>query len=119
MAEADLNRFKPSMAGTAPAVAYFWKPPWTVAQYEPQPKRVGTPRYLFVIHTERRKPTMADTDTIFVLSKVDVIDCAREMGIPEEAITDDILAQVKKGVEWGLECWSDVVKEAINMALKS
>jgi ribosomal protein L14 len=28
-------------------------------------------------------------------------------------------AQVKKGVEWGLECWSDVVKEAINMALKS
>jgi len=62
---------------------------------------------------------MADTDTIFVLSKVDVIDCAREMGIPEEAITDDILAQVKKGVEWGLECWSYVVKEAINMALKS
>jgi len=62
---------------------------------------------------------MADTDTIFVLSKVDVIDCAREMGIPEEAITDDILAQVKKGVEWGLECWSDVVKEAIKMALKS
>ncbi len=37
----------------------------------------------------------------------------------EEAITDDILAQVKKGVEWGLECWSEVVKEAINMALKS
>ena len=35
---------------------------------------------------------MADTDTIFVLSKVDVIDCAREMGIPEEVITDDILA---------------------------
>jgi hypothetical protein len=92
------------------------KSPGTVAQYEPQPKRVGTPRYLFVINLKRRKPTMADTDTIFVLSKVDVIDCAREMGIPEEAITDDILAQVKKGVEWGLECWSDVVKEAINIA---
>ncbi|MDD4986284.1 MAG: hypothetical protein PHQ43_10955 [Dehalococcoidales bacterium] len=118
MAEADLDRRKPSMAGTAPAVAYFWKSSRTVAQYEPQPKRVGTPR-LFVIHEERRKPTMADTDTIFVLSKEDVVDCAREMGIPEEAITDDILAQVKKGVEWGLECWSDVVKEAINMALKS
>jgi len=119
MAEADLDRRKPSMAGTAPAVAYFWKSPGTVAQYEPQPMRVGAPRYSLVIHLERRKPTMADTDTIFVLSKVDVIDCAREMGIPEEAITDDILAQVKKGVEWGLECWSDVVKEAINMALKS
>ena len=62
---------------------------------------------------------MADKYTIFVLSREDVIDCAREMGIPDEAITDDILAQVKKGVEWGLECWSEVVKEAINMALKS
>ena len=62
---------------------------------------------------------MADTDTIFVLRRADVIGCAREMGIPEEAITDDILAQVKKGVEWGLGSWSEVVKEAINMALKS
>ena len=61
---------------------------------------------------------MADTDTIFVLSREDVIGCAREMGIPEEAITDDILAQVKKGLEWGLGNWSEVVKEAINMALK-
>ena len=60
---------------------------------------------------------MADTDTIFVLSKVDVIEYAREMGIPEEAITDDILAQVKKGVECELECWPGVVKEAIKMAL--
>jgi len=58
-------------------------------------------------------------DTVFILTKEDVMECAREMGIPAEAITDDGLAQVKKGVEWGLECWSEVVKEAINMALKS
>jgi len=58
-------------------------------------------------------------DTIFILTKEDVIECACEMDIPAEAITDDVLAQVKKGVEWGLECWSEVVKEAINMALKS
>ena len=32
---------------------------------------------------------------------------------------DDVLEQVKTGVEWGLECWSEVMKEAINMALKS
>ena len=57
--------------------------------------------------------------TIFVLSRADVIGCAQEMGIPEEAITDEVLDQVKDGVEWGLECWSEVVKEAINMALKS
>jgi len=62
---------------------------------------------------------MADKGTIFVLTRGDVIECAREMGISEEAITDDILYQVRKGVEWGLECWSEVMKEAINMALKS
>jgi hypothetical protein len=60
-----------------------------------------------------------DSGTIFVLTREDVIGCAREMGIPEEMITDDVLHQVRKGVEWGLECWSEVMKEAINMALKS
>jgi len=62
---------------------------------------------------------VSDQDTIFVLTKEDVIECAREMGIPDEAITDDVFYQVKKGVAWGLECWSMVVKEAINIALKS
>jgi len=62
---------------------------------------------------------MADANTIFVLTREDVIDCVGEMGIPEEAITDDVLAMVKKGVEFGLECWSDVVKVAINFALKN
>jgi len=62
---------------------------------------------------------MADKDTIFVLSREDVIDCAREIGIPDEAITDDVLRQVRKGVDSGLGCWSEVVKEAINFALKS
>ena len=62
---------------------------------------------------------MADKDTIFVLTREDVIECAREMNIPEEAITDDVLYQVRKGVEFGLECWSEVMKEAINMAIKS
>ena len=62
---------------------------------------------------------MADKDTIFVLSREDVIECAREMGISEETITDDILYQVRKGVEFGLECWSEVMKETINMAIKS
>ena len=62
---------------------------------------------------------MADKETIFILTREDVIGCARKMGIPEQEITDDILAQVKKGVEWGLESWSEVMKEAISFALKS
>jgi len=62
---------------------------------------------------------MAAEDIVFVLTKEDVLERAREMDIPEEAITDDVLRQVRKGVDSGLECWSEVVKEAINMALKN
>jgi hypothetical protein len=58
-------------------------------------------------------------DVIFVLVKEDVIECAKDLGIPEEAITNDVLRRVRKGVDAGLECWSDVVKDAINFALKS
>jgi len=46
------------------------------------------------------------------------IACAREMGIPKEAITDDVFHRVKKGVEFGLECWTEVVKTALDEALK-
>ncbi|MDD5537374.1 MAG: hypothetical protein PHF12_00230 [Candidatus Omnitrophica bacterium] len=58
-------------------------------------------------------------EVVFILTREDVLECASEMGIPAEAITDDVFYQVKKGVEWGLECWSDVMREAINFALKS
>ena len=60
-----------------------------------------------------------DQDTIFVLTKADVLECARMKGIPEEAITDDVLRQVRKMVDSGLECWSEVVMAAIDFALKS
>jgi hypothetical protein len=61
---------------------------------------------------------MSDDGVIFRITREDVIDCARQMGIPEEAITNDVLDQVKKGVEFGLDCWAEVVQEAINIALK-
>jgi hypothetical protein len=61
----------------------------------------------------------SSNETIFVLTREDVIGEAKEMGIPEEAITDDVLYQVKKGVEFGLECWTEVVKTAISEALKT
>jgi len=60
----------------------------------------------------------AAEEPIFTLVKEDIVECAREMGIPEASITDDVLQQVRKGVDSGLECWSDVVKDAISMALK-
>ena len=58
------------------------------------------------------------SNRIFILTKADVIACAKQMGIPEEAITDDVLDQVKKGVEWGLDYWPQVIEVAINLALK-
>ena len=62
---------------------------------------------------------MDDQNIIFVLTKEDVLECATEMGIPEEALTDDVLRMVRKGVDNGLECWSMVMKEAIKFALES
>ena len=59
------------------------------------------------------------SEVVFILTKEDVIGEAKETGIPEEAITDDVLYQVKKGVEWGLECWTEVVKTALDEAQKS
>ena len=61
---------------------------------------------------------MADSDILFCVTREDVIGCAEQMGIPKESMTDDVLRQVEKGLEWGLEGWSEVVEGAINMALK-
>ena len=59
------------------------------------------------------------TEVVFILTREDIIACAEEMDIPKEALTDDVLHRVKKGVEFGLECWSEVVKTALDEALKS
>jgi len=62
--------------------------------------------------------SVPDENTIFILTREDVIACAREMGIPKEAITDDVLYKVKKGLEGAWEGWTEVVKGAISYALK-
>lgn len=59
------------------------------------------------------------SEVVFIVQRQDVLNCALEMGIPAEEITDHILDLVRTGVQFGLECWTEVVKEAINMALKS
>ena len=57
-------------------------------------------------------------DVVYLLTKEDVIGCAKELGIPEEAITDDVFYKVKKGVASAWEGWPEVVKSAISYALK-
>ena len=58
------------------------------------------------------------SEVVFILTKEDVIACAKELGIPEEAITDDVFYKVKKGVALAWEGWPEVVKSAITYALK-
>lgn len=58
------------------------------------------------------------SEVVFLLQRQDVVNCAQQMGIPADCITDEVIEQVRKGVEFGLECWTQVVKDAINMALK-
>ena len=75
--------------------------------------------FLWLSRAGREVKETETDNVIFILTKEDALECAREMGIPAETITQDFLARVKKGVGWGLECWSEVVKEAIDMALKT
>ncbi len=61
---------------------------------------------------------MAKNDeVVFILTREDVLNCARELDIPEEKITDEVLEEIKGGVGFGLEHWSEVVKVAIEDAL--
>ncbi|MCD6085889.1 hypothetical protein J7J41_02785 [bacterium] len=53
---------------------------------------------------------------IFIISKKDVQDIAlRKFG---EKLSIEELEQIKKGVEFGLECWEEVVIEAISEVLE-
>ncbi len=62
---------------------------------------------------------MAENDeVVFILTKDDVLTCARELDIPEETITDDILRKVRKACNFGFEFWSEVVKDTLTEALK-
>lgn len=58
-------------------------------------------------------------DVVYLLTRENVLDCAKEMGIPEEVITDDVLYKVKEGLEGAWEGWTEVIKAAISFALKS
>ena len=62
---------------------------------------------------------MKSSRDAFVLTRKDVIECARELGILGEAITDDILEGVVQGMELDSRWWRDVVKDAINYTFKS
>jgi hypothetical protein len=67
---------------------------------------------------------MAKNTVIFQLTRLDVIECIRELDLPykvdvEDTVNDEFLHDVQKGIEFGLECWSDVMKVAVMEALEN
>jgi hypothetical protein len=53
---------------------------------------------------------------VFVLTEADVTQVARQkFGVDE--LTEEQMHQVKKGVEFGLECWEEVVTAALQEVL--
>ena len=77
------------------------------------------PLFLPKIRLGKEVRSVSDPNTVFTITREDVIGCAAAAGYPSETITEDVLHKVKTGMEFGLECWRDVIKEAIAFALKS
>ena len=59
------------------------------------------------------------SEVLYLLTKKDLLEVARQDGIPDEVITDDIFKQVRKSVESAWEGWPEVVRAALIHALKS
>ena len=59
------------------------------------------------------------SEVLYILTREDLLEVARQDGIPAEVITDDIFKQVRKGVESAWEGWPEVVRAALAYALKS
>jgi hypothetical protein len=66
-------------------------------------------------------PTKNGKNTIFILTRSDVVAMVTQVQPnidAEKTVTDDFLARVRKGVEWGLStCWPDVMKTAVEETL--
>jgi hypothetical protein len=53
---------------------------------------------------------------VFVLTEADVLQVARQkFGVNE--LTEEQMQQIKKGIEFGLECWEEVVTAALQEVL--
>jgi len=53
---------------------------------------------------------------IFVLTRDDVLACARELKIPEEQVADETIELVKDRINRELDRWPEIVKEILTQA---
>jgi hypothetical protein len=61
------------------------------------------------------KQTVKDT----VLTREAVIECAKELGIPVEAITPGVMKQIKRGMKLSSATGDQAIKDGIFWAFKS
>ena len=78
----------------------------------------------YLSHLAPKKTGAPGDEPVFLLTREHVTNYAREMGMPGEVVTDDVLHLVKKGLESGLFAWGSrelksAIKDAICWALKS
>lgn len=52
-------------------------------------------------------------NTIFILTKNDVLVCARELKIPEEQVADETIELVKDKINHEFSRWPEIVKEVL------
>ena len=55
---------------------------------------------------------------IFMVTREDVLDCANEMGMSEEQVTEDVIETVREKVKQGLRDQREVVKSIVKEAIK-
>jgi len=57
-------------------------------------------------------------DIIFVLTRDDVLDCAEELRIPAEQVTDETIELVKDKLKVEFGRWPEIIKEVLTQAAK-
>lgn len=55
---------------------------------------------------------------IFILTRDDLLACARELGISPRRVTDEVIELVKRRVAYGLRCWPELIKSSLREAIK-
>jgi hypothetical protein len=50
---------------------------------------------------------------VFLLTREQVLACAREMGMAEERLTDEVIELVKSNLEVEFRRWPEIVKEIL------
>jgi len=57
-------------------------------------------------------------DIIFVMTREQVLACARELGIAEEQLTDKVMGLVKNRLGAEFRRWPEIVKEILTRATR-